>query len=381
MPALLVVLRVILAIAFEATGEQLAERGEVVLLRVPIDVERLDLGAQEVVGATRAQFGETLGVVAVDEAQDFLVALHRADEAFLLADLPAQPGENLREDLVAFRLVERLDLRPAERLGVAALRLVFLVDVLRGALDEVEGACVANFLVVVPRDEPVLAHHDGLGVLGFQRDLLHRQPEFKAGPHPLDVFHLAAENLLRQFLATLARRNRDDRVRVHVIDVLAGDEAVQRRVDAAGARVEVEGGVEVHGHHVVLGLRLEALVVARGVHPLQAVELVLVERGEILALAGAQVAAATLYPQDLHLGVIERVGFHDLGRGVTPAGVGNALVAAEQVGAVDQAADGIERGGFGVVPEVVDELVGFHREKRVRGRSTGVAATPWPRRP
>jgi hypothetical protein len=36
------------------------------------------------------------------------------------------------------------------------------------------------------------------------------------------------------------------------------------------------------------------------------------------------------------------------------------LVAAENVGAIDKAADGIEGGSFGVVPEEVHEFIGFH---------------------
>jgi hypothetical protein len=38
---------------------------------------------------------------------------------------------------------------------------------------------------------------------------------------------------------------------------------------------------------------------------------------------------------------------------------------AEQIGAVDQPADGIERSGLGVVPAEVDVVVGGHRVKEV----------------
>ncbi len=89
-------------------------------------------------------------------------------------------------------------------------------------------------------------------------------------------------------------------------------------------------------------------------------EAVLIERGEILALGGAQVAAASFDPEDFDGLAGEGILLGELGRGVAAAGVGDALVAAEQVGAVDETADGIERGGVVVVPEVVDVLMGAH---------------------
>ena len=51
--------------------------------------------------------------------------------------------------------------------------------------------------------------------------LLHRQPQLESRAHPRDVSHLAAVDLLGQRLAAPARRDGDDGVRVHVIDVLA----------------------------------------------------------------------------------------------------------------------------------------------------------------
>ena len=52
----------------------------------------------------------------------------------------------------------------------------------------------------------------------FLHDFLHREAELEAGAHPRHVGHLAAENFLRQLLAICRGRDRDDRVRVHVID-------------------------------------------------------------------------------------------------------------------------------------------------------------------
>ena len=78
--------------------------------------------------------------------------------------------------------------------------------------------------------------------------------KFKAWPHPLHIIHRTAENLLSQLLAVFARRDRDDRIRVHVIHKLCRDETVQWRVNGAGARIEIERRVIVSGHHVVFRL-------------------------------------------------------------------------------------------------------------------------------
>src|SRR6185295_1102753 len=61
-----------------------------------------------------------------------------------------------------------------------------------------------------------------------------------------------------------------------------------------------------------------------------------VERGEAVELHGAEIAARSLDPQHLDLGAGERVLLFDLGRGIAAAEIGDALVAAEQVGAVQK---------------------------------------------
>ena len=198
----------------------------------------------------------------------------------------------------------------------------------------------------------MLAHHDGLDRRVLPLDFLHGEAELEAGAHPGDILHLSAEDLLRQFLATLARRDGDDGVRVHVVDALSGQEAVKRRVDRGGAGIQVEGRVGVGADHVVLGLGLESLVGTGAVTLLEADELLLVERGEVLALGGAEIATRTLHPKNLDHLTGEGILLHDLGGGVATTGIGDALVGAEEVGAVDELVDGIELGGLGVVPEV-----------------------------
>ena len=68
--ARLVVRRVILAVLLQAGGQLGLERGHVFGLRIPLDVERLDFGAQEVVGTGGAELRQARRIVAVDEAQN-----------------------------------------------------------------------------------------------------------------------------------------------------------------------------------------------------------------------------------------------------------------------------------------------------------------------
>ena len=312
------------------------------------------------VRAGGAELGETRGILRVDEAEDLFVVLDRADETLLLGDLATEPRQDGREGRVTLLGVEGLVEGAAEDLGVAALGLVLGFDVGAGLLDHREGELIAGLVVVGPGDEAVLAHHDGLNGGLLAGDVLHGEAELEAGAHPLHVSHLAGEDLLGQGFAVLGSGDRDDRVGVHVVYVLTRQETVQRGVDRRRARVEIEGGVVVHTDHVVLGLRLEALVGAGGIGSLQADELVLVERGEVLAIAGAEVAAGTLDPEDLGVGAGQGILLDDLGGGVAAAGVRDALVGSELIGAIDQTADRIELRGFGIVPEVRDVLVVGH---------------------
>ena len=351
---------VVLAVLLEGGGELGLQRGGVFGLGIPIHVERLDLRAEEMVRAGSAELGEARSVLRVHEAENLLVVLDGADETLLIGDLAAEPWEDGGEGRVSLLGVEGLVEGAAEDLGVAALGLVLGVDEGRGLLDHGEGQFIAGLIVVGPGDEAVLAHHDGLHGWLLAGDVLHGEAELEAWAHPLHVGHLAGEDLLREGFAVLGSGDRDDRVRVHVVDVLARQEAVQRGVDRRSARIQVERRVIVHADHVVFGLGLEALILAGRVGLLEADELVLIERGEVLTVAGAEVAARTLDPEDLGVGSCQGVLLDDLGGGIAAASIRDALVGSELVGAIDQTADRIELRGFGIVPEVRDVLVVGH---------------------
>ncbi len=182
--ALFVVGRVVGAIVFQTSSEFATERGCVFRLRVPVDVERLDFCAQEMVGARGAEFREAGGVVRVDEAEDFFIVLHGADHALLRGDVAAQPREDGCENGAAFLCRECLVFRSAEGCRVAALRCVLGFDVGGCLFNEIESVCVALLLVIGPGDEAMLAHHDRVHVWLLGGDLLHGEAEFEAGAHP-----------------------------------------------------------------------------------------------------------------------------------------------------------------------------------------------------
>ena len=364
---------VVLAVLFETGGQLGLEGGDVFGLRIPSHIEGLDLRAEEVVRAGGAEFGEARGIDRVDETENLFVVLNGTDEALLHGDLTAQPRQDGREGGVTLLGFERLVLGAAEGLGVTALGLVLAIDIGRRLLDHGQSQLVAGLVVVRPRNEAVLAHHDSFDVRLGAGNILHGEAELEARAHPLHVSHFTSKNLLGQRLAILGGSNRDNRIRVHVVDMLAWQETVQRGINRRSARVEIERGVVIHRHHVVLGLGLQALVSAVRIDRLQANELILIEGGEILPEARAQVAARTLDPE--HRGVLARqwVLFNNLGGGVAAARVGDALISAQLIGAVDQASHGIEFRRFGVVPEVGDVLVGRHGALLVKAGKGGLS--------
>src|SRR5688572_27698843 len=97
-----------------------------------------------------AEFSEALRVLRVHESQDRFVILDRADEALLLADLAAQPWQNFRENFLPHIPPKTFVKLPAEHRRIAALLRVPLLNVLRGALDQVQRQEIAFFLVIGP---------------------------------------------------------------------------------------------------------------------------------------------------------------------------------------------------------------------------------------
>ena len=100
MLAAVVVGGVVGAVGVEAGGELGLKGRDILGLGIPVDVEGLDLRAEEVIRAGGAELGEAGGILGVHEAEDLLVGLDGADKALLLADLAAEPGKDGGEGLV-----------------------------------------------------------------------------------------------------------------------------------------------------------------------------------------------------------------------------------------------------------------------------------------
>ena len=189
------------------------------------------------------------------------------------------------------------------------------------------------------------AEHHALHVrigLGHRAEL---EPKIKAWPLPGQKAKLAAIDLFRQCFGVLARGDRNDRVRVNMIDMAVRDEAVQRRIDRSRARIEVERAMVVERDHLVL-------VLEAAIDRFEAVELVHSERREAVELHRADVAAGAFDPKDLSWSAGQGIGGGQLGGRVAAAEIGDAQVAAEQVRPIEEEARFIEGRRMLIVPEV-----------------------------
>ncbi len=240
-----------------------------------------------------------------------------------------------------------------------------LVEPFDGAVDDVDRGVVAAPRVVAPGEEAVAFQHHALRVRVVAAELPEPEAELVARALPRQPADLVAEDLLRQRLRVLRGGDGDDRVGVHVVDVGARHVGVQRRVNRGGARVEGEGAVGQVAHHLVL--EVDAAVEA-----LQRLELRRVEGGEAVEPDGADVAARALDPEHLDRLAGERVGLRHLGRGVAAAVVGDALVRAEQIRAVEQQLRLAHPRGPSRIPEVLQQVAGLKLEHRP------LPCRPWP---
>ena len=191
-------------------------------------------------------------------------------------------------------------------------------------VDDVDGQGVAGFRIVIPGEKAVAFENDALGGRVFKAEFFQPQAQFIARTLPGQPADLATEDLLRQLLRIGGSRNRDDRVGMHVIDMLLRHIGMQRRVDGGGAGVEVEGAMRQIADHLVF--ECDAAIDA-----LQRAQLVHIKSGKTVHLDRADIAARTLDPENLDQLARQRVLLHHLGRGIAAAIIGHALVRAEEV--------------------------------------------------
>ena len=154
------------------------------------------------VGTRRSKLRKAGGVARIDKAQNLFVVLHRGNLTLLTAQLTPQPGQKATQNESSVGL-GKCRMKSASKGGcIAALGGISLFDMARRLFDVTQGPVVAGRVVIVPGDEAVLPHHDGGDVRLFLDDVLHGQAQLETGPHPGDVGHPTAKQLLREFSAS-----------------------------------------------------------------------------------------------------------------------------------------------------------------------------------
>src|SRR5690606_8901780 len=106
--------------------------------------------------------------------------------------------------------------------------------------------------------------------------------------------------------------------------------------------------------HCIFGRCLGPTLGLRSVNTLKVEQFLLVKSCEIAAVARPQIATRALHPEDFDVLPREWIDLGAFGRRVTHASVGDSLVAPENVRTIDQALNGVELIGLGVVPKVID---------------------------
>ncbi len=324
-----VVRRVVGAVGLVQLGHPLADpvqRGG----RRHVEHHRLDLGAQEVVGAAGAELGQPHVVPRGEEVEDDPVVGEVPDHRPVLRGHAAQQRGQLGRACLALRGGEGLVLLEP---GAEGVLLRVLLDVALGGADHPQRVLLARRARVAPRGDPVAAEDaaDRLRVgLLDGRDV---EAELEAGPAPRHPHHLVAVHLPGERLAVRGGRDRDPGVGVQVVDVRGVDEAVHRGVDRRRRTALAVQAVVERRDHLVLALDARVDVDQRP-HPVQP------QHGQPRRGQRAQVAAGALHPQQLDVLTGHRVGLGALRGGVAARVVGVLRVLAQAVGPLDQVGDG-----------------------------------------
>ena len=290
--------------------------------------------------AGRPERGQRFEILRIDELQHRGRVGEVANLALACGNMLANGGQELRRNIAPVGPGQRLDTRSAEG---RSLRLC--AEPSGGLVDHLQRDPIAFLRGRAPGEQPVAAEHHALHVrigLGHRAEL---EPQIKARPLPGQKAKLAAIDLFRERFGVFARCDRNDRVRVNVIDMAVRNEAVQRCVDRGCARIEVEGAMIIERDHLVL-------VLEAAIDRFEAEELVEIERREAVELHRADVAAGTLDPENLGRRAGQRIGRGQLRGRVAAAEIGDAQVAAKQVRPIEQEARLIEGSRVLVVPEI-----------------------------
>ena len=230
----------------------------------------------------------------------------------------AQTGHQIGRQARAVRM-RRHELsakrRPPRELGVQIPRRI---------RDQAHGVLVTRLGAVGPADDAVAGHHHALGAGVGRHIIAQLHPQRIAGAFPWQPADLAAPDFLRRRLAAAAGRQCDDRIGMHMVNMRKGQQAVQRRVNAGGAPVQVKRAMRQKTHHFVV-------ILGPGVVQLQPQQFILIERGKTIQLHRSNIAARSFHPQHPGCRSGQRVGLGQLGRGIAPAEIGHRQITAQQV--------------------------------------------------
>ena len=216
-------------------------------------------------------------------------------------------------------------------------------------VDGRDGGVVALLLGLPPGEQPVRLQHQAIRLGVPVDEPLQPDAELETGPAPRHPADAGAEDLPGQGLAIGRGRDGDDRIGMDMVDMRMPDQPVQRRVDAGRARVEVEGQMRIQRDHLVL-------MVGTAIERLGGQQLVHIQGREAVEPDAAEIAARALHPEHRHRRPGQRIGHRQLGRGVAATVVGDTLVGAEQVGAIQQQRLGRQAGGVRLVPAVLQQF-------------------------
>ena len=291
-----------------------------------VEDHRLDLGAQEVVGAARAEFGQARGIRGLEEVEDLGRVGEVADHGLVVRGDAADRGGKCGGLRAAGVGVERAETFAC---GAEGEGLAVLSDVGGGGLDDPERVGFGCFRRVAPGGDAVAAEDatDCLGVLLLDRGDV--ESELEAGAAPRDPDDLVAEDLGGQRLAIDGGRDCDARIRMQVVNVCGIDEAVHGGVDRrCCAALAVQAVVEGGDHFV--------FAVDAGVDAHERAHAVHAQDCEARLLQGAEVATRALDPHQLDGLAGDRVVDGALGRRVATGVVGVSRVGTQAVAAGDE---------------------------------------------
>lgn len=269
--------------------------------------EGRDLRSQKMVGARGADGSQRLECLAADELEYFGAVVEMTHLRPARGDEAANDRHDCRRDSAPTLLTHGGHLALAEAATGGLLR----GQPLARAVDHFDRGVIALLGSIAPREEAMCLEDDTAGLRVVLDELSEPETEFEAGTEPGQPADIVPVDFPGQLPAVGRRRDSNHCIRVHVIDMVAGDEAVQRRVDAGCARIHVERAVRIEPHHLVFVGRPRVL------RP-QAQQLVHVQRCEPVELQGPEVPAGTLDPQHFHGLAGERIDFLQLRRGIPP---------------------------------------------------------------